>query len=120
MIVDDSDFASRNEIIAPENFLQLATLELQEGLEFRAHKHLKKQTYFKDFYAQEAWVVLKGKVEVTYFDLDDIEISRHLLSQGHISITLQGGHSYRIVESAKVLEFKSGPYLGPTLDKAFI
>jgi hypothetical protein len=120
LIVENSDFFHRKEIISPENFLQLATLELDAGLEFRAHKHLEKPTTFENFHAQEAWVILHGSVEVRYFDLDNSEISKNILIKDQISITLQGGHSYRILENSRILEFKTGPYFGADLDKIFI
>jgi len=120
VVLGQSDFSGRQEIISEQNFLQLATLELAKGQEFSAHRHIEKNVNFSKFYAQESWVVLSGEVEVFYFDINDLEIDRQTLHAGEVSITLQGGHGYKILENAKVLEFKTGPYFGREADKIFI
>jgi hypothetical protein len=120
IILQASDFNGRLEIIEPNNFLQLATLKLDTGQEFAAHRHLEKPVNFMNYIAQESWVVVEGAVEVIYFDLDDLEIATHKLRTGEVSITLRGGHQYKILEDSKILEFKTGPYLGREADKVFI
>lgn len=120
IIVNENDFEKRNEIIPDENFLQLATIDLSRNQEFAAHRHLLKNVNFSEFWAQESWVVIKGSVEVTYFDIDDTEIFKRVISAGEASITLQGGHAYKVLEDAKVYEFKTGPYFGRDADKIFI
>jgi len=70
--------------------------------------------------AQESWVIIRGQVEVTLYDLDDEVLSSYVLNPGDISITLYGGHSYRVLEDTLAYEFKTGPYFGQALDKEFI
>jgi hypothetical protein len=65
-------------------------------------------------------VIISGRVRVTYYDLDDSVIESVELRAGDVSVTLAGGHGYEILEDSKILEFKTGPYLGQALDKAFI
>lgn len=120
IIVDGSFLKPREEIIPENNFLQLSKLSLINGKEFEPHRHIEKEVTFSKFHAQEAWVVLSGRVEVYYFDLDDTEISRHILTSGETSVTLLGGHNYRALNDSRVLEFKSGPYLGVQRDKVKI
>lgn len=120
IVIGESDFSGRQEVISEENFLQLATLDLPKDQEFSAHRHLEKDVNFSQFYAQESWVVLSGEVEVTFFDIDDTRIDTYNLREGEVSITLRGGHAYKIVENAKILEFKTGPYFGREADKIFI
>lgn len=120
IVVDGNFLKSREEIIPESNFLQLSKLSLVNGIEFKPHRHIEKEVTFSKFHAQEAWVVLSGRVEVIYFDLDDTEISRYILTSGETSITLLGGHNYRVLDDSRVLEFKSGPYLGVQRDKVKI
>ena len=120
VIVRESDFAGRKEIIPENNFLQLATIRLEENQQFAAHRHLLKNVNFDQFWAQESWVVIKGSVEVTYFDIDDTEIFKRVINAGEASITLQGGHAYKVLKDAMVYEFKTGPYFGRDADKVFI
>ena len=69
---------------------------------------------------QESWVVLRGLVIASLFDLDDAILAEVPLHEGDLSITFFGGHTYRCVEDALVYEFKTGPYLGVEMDKVFL
>jgi hypothetical protein len=120
LIHNSSDFAGRSELISPDNYLQVATLELAKGKEFEAHKHIWKTLESNLSIAQESWVIIRGSVEVTFYDINDDELESHILNPGDISITLFGGHSYRVLEDTLAYEFKTGPYFGQALDKVFI
>lgn len=110
--IDLSDF---------DEFLQVSTLKLEEGMKFRAHKHLHKKTDFDSFVAQESWVVITGVVTVSYFDIDDTILLEKEIGPGGLSLTFRGGHAYRIEKGdSLVIEFKSGPYRGQLADKMFI
>ena len=67
--------------------------------------------------AQESWVVISGKVKVTYYDLDLSIVDEDILSPGDVSITLEGGHNYLFLEDSVVYEYKTGPYTGIENDK---
>lgn len=116
-----SDFRSGRQDIAPDDqFLQCAALKLPEGKTFRPHKHIYKPGEEKAI-AQESWVVLKGRVRVYYYDLDDKIVSEQVLEPGDLSMTFRGGHNYLILENDTIVyEFKTGPYYGQAQDKEFI
>ena len=107
--------------IAPESeFLQLATLRMEKGKTFKPHKHIWKKGE-KEVIAQESWVVIKGYVKVTMYDVDDSIIAQPILGPGDCSMTFQGGHTYLILEDDTVVyEYKTGPYKGQANDKEFI
>jgi len=115
-----SDFDSRNELVSPDQTLQVASLELIGENTFRAHRHITKEIHSDETIAQESWVIISGEVKVDYYDLDDSFIKSLILSTGDCSITLQGGHGYSSTTDVLVYEFKTGPYLGQILDKVFI
>lgn len=99
--------------------LQVATMQLSDGQTFRPHKHLPQQR--PDIETQEAWVVLSGRVRVTFYDTDDTVLCQPVLEAGDLSITFRGGHTYEALEDATdVAEFKLGPFLGTAADKVFI
>jgi len=53
--------------------------------------------------------------------LDDTIIATPILYPGDASFTLEGGHTYEILEdNTLVYEYKTGPYEGQALDKKFI
>ena len=110
----------RKDIIPEENFLQLSTLNLQDGTTFKPHRHIWKEGE-KKVIAQESWVVIEGYVDVTYYDESgSTPIGNYRIGPGDCSITLLGGHTYKAIGEVKVYEFKTGPYKGQKLDKRFI
>lgn len=114
------DFNGRQNIIQDSEFLQIATLKLQESESFQAHIHLWKDLQSPTNIAQESWVVIKGRIEVTFFDLDGSLLHRDVLEEGDCSVSLHGGHSYSAISDSLVYEFKNGPYLGQVKDKKYI
>ena len=75
----------------------------------------------RDVIAQESWVVIQGKVICTFYDIDNTIIATPTLNSGDSSFTLEGGHTYTILEdNTLVYEYKTGPYEGQALDKEFI
>lgn len=114
------NYGPREDLIDQQEILQLSSMAVSKGTSFRAHRHIPKTVNLSQITAQESWVIISGKVLVTYFDLDDSVLESVLLEEGDVSVTLAGGHGYDIVEDSRILEFKTGPYLGQLLDKVFI
>ena len=114
------EFHGRQNIIHDSEFIQIATLELKEKDSFLPHVHLWKDIPNDRNVAQESWVVIRGKVEVNFYDIDGAFLEQHILNEGECSISLHGGHSYKALSNSLVYEFKNGPYLGQEMDKTFI
>jgi len=109
----------RVNIIDNDQFLQLAAMKLNKGKTFAPHRHVYCDKITK--IAQESWVVIEGKIKAVLYDLDDTIICESILECGGVSITLYGGHTYKILEdNTLVYEYKTGPYLGIGKDKEFI
>ena len=114
-----SEIKGRTDIAPVEEFLQLATLKMNKGQTFKAHKHIDiiKETNI----AQESWVVIKGSVKCILYDLDNKIIAEPILYPGDCSMTFRGGHNYLILEDDTIVyEYKTGPYFGQELDKIFL
>lgn len=121
MAYSKNDFSNRQDLLDPNEFIQLASLELDQNQTFKPHKHKWKKTFFSKFIAQESWVVISGSVKVDYYDLDDSFITSLILNEGDCTITLDGGHNYTsLKQNTLVYEFKTGPYLGLESDKEFL
>ena len=111
----------REDVIPESEFLQLALLKMEKGKTFKPHYHIHKDINYKTAIAQESWVVLKGKVKVTFYDIDNTIIEEPVLEAGDASVTLKGGHNFLILEDDTVVyEYKTGPYYGVEVDKNFI
>ncbi len=110
----------RVEVVSENNFIQCALLNMEKGKTFRPHKHIWKERT-RNIIAQESWIVVQGKVRCTFYDLDNEILVEPILGPGDASFTLEGGHTYTILEDdTLVYEYKTGPYEGQKLDKLFI
>lgn len=110
--------ANRVDIVPPEQYLQVAALNLPEGKTFKAHKHIENPRVVQR--AQESWCVISGHIRALLYDLDDAILEEIDLYAGDISITLAGGHNYIAVEQSCVYEYKTPQYQGQEKDKVFI
>ena len=110
----------RRDIVGDDEFIQLSSLNMDEGHTFKPHKHIWKPGE-KECIAQESGVVIRGSVECIFYDLDDTIIEKPILKPGDASFTLEGGHNYEILEdNTLVYEYKTGPYKGIENDKEFL
>jgi cupin fold WbuC family metalloprotein len=122
MVYRAEDFKeSRTELVEPDQFIQCAYLKMDAGKTFRPHKHIWKVPSFDRVIAQESWVVIKGQVKALFYDTDGAFLESHILNEGDSSFTLEGGHTYEIMQDdTLVYEYKTGPYNGQHLDKRFL
>ena len=117
----DKIINERHNLVSDDNFIQCAAMKLPKGKTFKPHKHFKRERLEKAYIPQESWLVINGSVRCTFYDLDDQIIAEPVLYAGDASFTLQGGHTYTILEEDTIVyEYKTGPYQGIELDKKFI
>mgnify|MGYP003343304201 CR=1 FL=1 len=121
MVHRKDDFKiGRTDIVSEENFIQCSSLKMEKGKTFRPHRHIWKERT-RNVIAQESWIVLFGSVKCTFYDLDNTILTEIVLNQGDASFTLEGGHTYTILEDdTLVYEYKTGPYEGVENDKIFL
>lgn len=109
----------RDNITPEEEYLQVASIKMQNGRTFKAHKHIHQERYTD--IAQESWVVIDGKIRAILYDLDDTIIATRTLNEGDCSITFRGGHNYECLkDNTIVYEYKTGPYQGVEKDKVLL
>ena len=112
---------NRIDIIDPANFIQCSSLNMSQNKTFKPHKHIYKIRVYEKQISQESWVVIRGSVRCTFYDIDDTIIAEPTLYAGDASFTLGGGHTYTILEDDTIVyEYKTGPYEGQINDKVFI
>ena len=105
----------RVDLTPPEQFLQACVLPLELGKEIAAHIHTPRDAVPgpNPVITQESWIVLRGKIRVRLFDLDQTFLQEVQLAAGHLIVTFYGGHSMACEEKdTLIVEFKNGPYLG--------
>jgi len=69
------EIEGRQEIVPKDNFIQCATLKMDDGKTFPPHKHITKDRHYSEQIAQESWVVIKGRVKCKLFDIDNTLIA---------------------------------------------
>ena len=121
IIVRKSDILKgRNEIVPENNFIQCGMLNMEKGKTFPPHKHIWKDRT-SNVIAQESWMCIQGSVKCLFYDVNDELIATPTIHAGDASFTLEGGHTYEILEDdTLVYEYKTGPYEGQEFDKTFI
>ena len=120
IIYNLNDVESRIDLVPEENFLQCSVIKKAKDSTFRAHCHITKPVDYKEFNAQESWLVFQGKILVYHYDIDNSLLGTHELGAGWINITLAGGHTMTILEDDTIIcEQKNGPYRGVQNDKIF-
>ena len=96
--------------LSPTNeLLQAGVIKLKNNFDLR--KHLHTQIVRKTKGTQEIWIVMSGKIKVTFYDTDKIKISEKTLNKGDMSILFRGGHSLKCLKKETIIyEIKNGPY----------
>ena len=120
IIIGIPDFNGRSNLSLESEFLQVSSLKIDSKKSFKSHIHIWKDFELESVVAQEAWVVIRGQVEASYFDLDGKFLKSLILNEGDCSVTFHGGHGFTILKDSFIYEFKTGPYLGVEKDKIFL
>lgn len=117
--VDHDRSKPRMDLTPETEGLQVAYLNLEKDQTFKPHKHLPRERSISR--TQESWIVIRGIVDVIYYDLDDSILDALTLHPGDLTITLMGGHNYvSRTNDTLVVECKTGPFIGVNADKALI
>lgn len=121
IIRHDEIMVERFDAVCDKERLQVAVLNMHQGKTFKAHRHIERGVHTA-IPTQESWLVVTGKVMCMFYDTDGEDcIDTAILHPGDLSVTLYGGHNYEAMENnTRVIEYKSGPYFGQSLDKMFI
>ncbi len=96
---------------------QLGMLVYEKGKRIRPHKHRALRRETETF--TEVLILIAGRVKVDLFDSHHIQVQSIILEPGDSILFASGGHAVEILEDAKILEVKQGPYIGQE-EKEFI
>ena len=102
-------------LTGPESLLQLGILTHKKNAEINPHIHKKlPRTVDK---TSEVLHILEGKIDVDFFSEDGKILGKTILNGGDTILLSDGGHGFRMLEDARILEVKQGPYTGVGNDK---
>jgi hypothetical protein len=108
----------RTDLTAPGCILQVAVFNQKETKTVKPHRHLPVQRNITG--TQEALFVVRGKISVRLFGLNNEEIGDYELWEGDAVVFLQGGHEVTLEAGALVYEVKNGPYESVEKDKVYL
>jgi len=87
---------------------QVASFYLEKDSEIERHIHNKQNRTIET--TSEALILLSGKMEVAIYDNNLKFIDKLLILPGEIIVLFSGGHSLKVIEEAKFIEIKQGPF----------
>jgi len=105
--------------ITPQDFpFQVGLLVHPADTILKAHTH-KKLKIETDIF-QEILIIQSGVVAVDLYGMKNKFLTSVELKSGDSILFVDGGHGVRIIEDARILEVKQGPYPGDANAKIFI
>ncbi len=115
-IVDTSRAGQgRTDVSPAEEWLQLSIIMLDAGGSIRPHTHDVRPLTEKAsaWVTQEAWLVLRGSLQVRLYDEDHGLLEETTIDAGRMLVTFHGGHAFFGAEQGTLLlECKNGPFTG--------
>ena len=106
----------RTDMSNTSEILQTSARLLERGTHIKAHRHL--PTKKEIVGTQEAWIVIRGEILATIYDLDNSELAKITVSSGDMIVFYRGGHELLAISEETIFyELKTGPYLGYENDK---
>ena len=95
----------------PDDFSQqLGYMNRPQGYVIEPHVHNLVER--KVDLTQEVLVVRSGKVRVDFYDDDKNYLESRVIQTGDIILLAHGGHGFKMLEPAEMIEVKQGPYCG--------
>ncbi|MCB9032266.1 MAG: hypothetical protein H6553_00355 [Chitinophagales bacterium] len=89
---------------------QLGYMNRPTGYEIQPHRHnlVPREVHL----TQEVLFIKSGIVRVDFYDNSQVYIKSTILNSGDIILLSEGGHGFKILEQAEIIEVKQGPYCG--------
>lgn len=100
----------------PTEYIQVSACQFNKSNHLEPHKH---RVFTKiTNITQEALIVVRGKLKITLYDIDDKELEKQTLTAGDCCITYVGGHKHEIKQDGTIFyAINTGPFYGDEKDK---
>ena len=116
LIIRDQYQSEGVDFVTPrESSLQLGVINRVRGESIKPHLHISSPRTIKDI--QEVLHIKSGRVEAQFYDEDGHVLLSTVLNPGDTILLMSGGHGFSILENARIIEVKQGPYQGIDQDK---
>jgi hypothetical protein len=94
----------------PMDTLQIGSMMWPIGHHIQGHKHVSHPRSVE--FSNEAIFVTKGKVKINFLGDSGETLKYRILHSGDVVLLLDGGHSFDVLDDARMIEIKQGPYVG--------
>lgn len=95
--------------------MQVGLMERPKGYLVKPHTHPKTDRHITT--TPEFLYIESGKILAKVFDEQWVLMGEYELGAGDFLLFLAGGHAVEVLEDARFIEVKQGPFAGPTKDK---
>jgi hypothetical protein len=111
MIVRGEPAPTKTEFYTPNDFtLQVGHIAYKKGHTIARHVHPRIVRTLDRL--SEVLVIEEGRVEMDLYDDENALVATRELGRGDVAVLVSGGHGFRILEDAVMVEIKQGPYSG--------
>ena len=115
VIIRDNYHAQGITFITPDDFPhQLGYMNREKDYIIVPHVHNKVSRNVD--YTQETLIIKSGVVRVDFYTQDREYIESRVVYKGDIILLASGGHGFKMLQPAEIIEIKQGPYAG-AMDK---
>lgn len=115
IIIRDNYHSEGITFITPDDFPhQLGYMSREKDYAIAPHVHNRVPRNV-DF-TQETLIIKSGVVRVDFYTQEQIYLESRVVQKGDIILLAAGGHGFKMVQPAEIIEIKQGPYAG-TMDK---
>jgi len=87
---------------------QFGYMKHKKGYVIKPHKHNKRIT--KILSTTEVILILKGMVRVDFYNQKEKYLFSKIIKEKDIIMLVNGGHGFKVIKDAEMLEVKQGPY----------
>ena len=99
--------------------MQVASMSYDKGKVVKPHIHKLRPRSLN--YTQECVILIKGKIEFSFYDQNKIFLDKITLNPGDVVIIFGGYHGMEVLEdNSAYFEIKNGPFTGNEVDKEFM
>lgn len=115
VIIRDNYHAEGITFITPDDFPhQLGYMNREKNYVIVPHIHNKVSRNVD--YTQETLVIKSGVVRVDFYTQEQEYLESRIVYKGDIILLAAGGHGFKMIQPAEIVEIKQGPYAG-AMDK---
>jgi len=101
----------KTEFITPPDYTQqIGFIVNKKGKTIVQHLHLPVERTIVG--TPEVLYIKSGKVEVSLYSNEKKLVVTKMLNKGDIILLMDGGHGFKMMEDAVIMEIKQGPYVG--------